>query len=135
MLLSRLLQERGQPKKAGVFHYGGTGYWKHDCKAVLESVKKEHRDASSSGIQIVEINTSIAIDNQTWVLDTACGFHLVSSMKRLRSNKKVNKGDIDLRSKSYCSGSRTISFMFTFRIGIILDKYYIQKYNFYILSC
>ena len=118
MLLSRQLQERGQPQKAGVFHYGETGHWKHSCKAFLESQKKEHGDASSSGIQIVEINTSIATDNQTWVLDTACGSHLVSSMKRLRSSRKINKGDIDLRSKSCCSGCRTISFMFIFRIGI-----------------
>ena len=74
-------------------------------------------DASSSGIQIVEINTSIVVDNQTSVLDTGCGSHLVSSMKRLRSSRKVNKGDMDLRRNSCCSGCRTISFMFI-SIGI-----------------
>ena len=123
MLLSRQLQERGQPQKAGVFHSGGTGHWKHSCKVFLESLKKGACDASSLGIQIVEINTRIVVDNQTSVLDTGCGSHLVSSMKRLRSNRKVNKGDIDLRGKSCCSSCRTISFMFIFMIGINFGQF------------
>ena len=79
------------------FHCGGTSHWKRNCKAFLESLKKEHGDASSSGIQVVEINTSTAIDNQTWVLDTGCGSHLVSSMKGLRSSGRVSKGDVNLQ--------------------------------------
>ena len=79
------------------FHCGGTGHWKRNCKAFLESLKKEHGDASSSGINVVEINASTAIDNQTWVLDTGCGSHLVSSMQGLRSSRKVEKRDVDLR--------------------------------------
>ena len=63
------------------FHCRGTGHWKRNCKAFLEYLKKEHGDASSSGIHVVEINTSTAIDNRTWVLDIGCGSHLVSSMQ------------------------------------------------------
>ena len=29
------------------FHCSGTGHWKSNCKAYLESLKKEHGDASS----------------------------------------------------------------------------------------
>ena len=47
------------------FHCGGTGHWKRNCKAFLESLKKEHGDASTSGINVVEINASTAIDNRT----------------------------------------------------------------------
>ena len=78
------------------FYCGGTGHWKHNGKAFLESQKKEHDDASSSGINVVEVNASTAVDNQTWVLDTRCGSHLVSSGKELRSSRKVEKGVIDL---------------------------------------
>ena len=66
-------------------------------QGLLEVSEEEACDASSSGIKVIEINTIIAVDNQTSVLDTGCGFHLFSSMKELRSSKKVNKGDIDLR--------------------------------------
>ena len=45
------------------FHCGGTGHWKRNCKAFLESQKKEHGDASTSGIHVVEINTNTTIDN------------------------------------------------------------------------
>ena len=90
-------------------------------------------DASSSGIQIVEINTSIAVDNQTSVLDTGCGSHLVSSMKRLRSSRKINKGDIDLRSKSCYSGVGLYRLCLS-SLELILNNCDIQKYNFYILS-
>ena len=63
----------------------------------MESLKKKHGVASSSCINVVEINANTAIDNQTWVLDTGYGSHLVSSMQGLRSSTKVNKGDVDLR--------------------------------------
>ena len=63
----------------------------------MESLKKEHGDASSSGIHVIEINTNTVNDNQTWVLDTGCGSHLVSSMQGLRNSRKVNKGDMNLR--------------------------------------
>ena len=35
------------------FHCGGTGHWKRNCKAFLDSLKKEHGDASSSGINVI----------------------------------------------------------------------------------
>ena len=64
----------------------------------MESLKnKGHVDASTSGIYVIEINTSTVSDNESWVLDTGCGSHLVSSLQGLRSSRKVNKGDVDLR--------------------------------------
>ena len=47
------------------FHCDKTRHWKCNCKAFLESQKKEHGDASTSGIHVVEINPSTAIDNRT----------------------------------------------------------------------
>ena len=64
----------------------------------MESLKKKKpNDASTSGIYVIEINTSTVSDNQSWVLDIGCGSHLVSSLQGLKSSKKVNKGDVDLR--------------------------------------
>ena len=51
----------------------------------------------TSGIYVIEINTSTATDNQSWVLDTGCGSHLVSFFQELRSGRKINKDDVDLR--------------------------------------
>ena len=36
------------------FQYGGTDNWKHNGKAFFESQKKEHVDALSSSINVVE---------------------------------------------------------------------------------
>ena len=60
------------------FYCGKTGHWKRNCKAYLESLKKErHGDASNSGIYVIEINTNTALASHIWVLNTGCGSHLV----------------------------------------------------------
>ena len=80
------------PSESTCFHYSKTGHWKRNCKAYLESLKKErYGDASNSGIYVIEISTNTALANHIWVLDTGCGCHLVSSMQELRSSRKINK--------------------------------------------
>ena len=50
---------------AKCFHYGKMGHWKRNCKAFLESLpKKKYDDASTSGIYVIEINTSTVNDNR-----------------------------------------------------------------------
>ena len=76
------VQKKIEPKKSkepkGVcFQCGKEGHWKRNCKEYLESLmsrKKEHTDASTSGIYTIEI-CSIS-SKSLWVLDTGCGYHL-----------------------------------------------------------
>ena len=82
------MKKKGKAKvtsqtNAECFHCGKTGHWKRNCKEYLESKKKKHEDALTSGIYVIEINTSTTNDNCTWVLDTGCGSHLVFSMQGL----------------------------------------------------
>ena len=65
--------------KGTCFHCGKEGHWKRNCKAYLESKKKEACDAStSSGIYVIEVNT-VSHGNH-WVLDTSCGLHIFNDM-------------------------------------------------------
>ena len=62
----------------------------------MESKKKVAYDApSSSGIYVIEANT-ISHDN-LWVLDVGCGSHICNDMQGLRNNRKLTKGEYDLR--------------------------------------
>ena len=82
--------------KGTCFHCGKGGHWKRNFKACMESKKKVAYDApSSSGIYVIEINT-VSREN-LWVLDTGCGSHICNDMRGLRNNRKVVKGESDLR--------------------------------------
>ena len=90
--------------KGVYFQCGKEGHWKRNCKEYLESLKgkkKEHTDASASGIYTIEI-CSISCKS-LWVLYIGCGYHLCNDMQSLRNNKKVSRGqygllgDLDIR--------------------------------------
>ena len=57
--------------------------------------KKALGAASPLGIFVIEINT-ISRNNQ-WILDTGCGSHICIDMECLRNNRRLNKGELDLR--------------------------------------
>ncbi len=61
--------------KGTCFHCGKNGHWKRNCKAYLESLKKQKASdaGATSGMFVIEINT---VSNKTWVLDTRCGSHI-----------------------------------------------------------
>ena len=55
--------------------------------------------SSTSGIYVIEDKTTnvLTLDSDpNWVLDTACGAHIVSTMQGLR-NRKVRKEEINMR--------------------------------------
>ena len=82
--------------KGTCFHCGKEGHWKRNCKAYMESKKKVACDAPpSSGIYVIEVNT-VSYGN-LWVLDTGCGSHICTDMQSLRDNRKLTKGESDLR--------------------------------------
>ena len=62
----------------------------------MESKKKVAYDApSSSSIYVIEVN-NVSQDN-FWVLDTGCGSHICNDMQSLRNNRKLAKGESNLR--------------------------------------
>ena len=82
--------------KRACFHCGNEGHWKRNCKAYMESKKKVAYDASTpSGIYVIEVST-VSYGN-LWVLDTGCGSHICTDMQGLRDNRKLIKGESDLR--------------------------------------
>ena len=92
------IQKKTGPKKAkepkGVcFQCCKEGHWKRNCKEYLDSLKgkkKEHTDASASGIYTIEI--CYISSKSLWVLDTRCGYHLCNDMQALRNSKEVSRG-------------------------------------------
>ena len=82
--------------KGTCFHCGKEGHWKRNCKAYMESKRKVACDAlTPSGIYVIEVNT-VSYGN-LWVLDTGCGSHICTDMQGRRDNKKLTKGESDLR--------------------------------------
>ena len=57
--------------------------------------KKVSNDPSTSGMFVIEVN-NVSHNNQ-WVLDTGCGSHICTNVQKLRDNRQLNKGDLDLR--------------------------------------
>ena len=60
--------------KEGVcFHCNAPGHRKKNCKLYLKELKKKGSATSTSGIFVIEINTST---NSSWVFATGCGAHI-----------------------------------------------------------
>ena len=82
--------------KGTCFHYGENDQWTRNCKAYVESRKKVERDVPSTlGIYIIKVNI-VSLDN-IWVYNTNCGSHMWIDMQGLRNNRKLTKGEFDLR--------------------------------------
>ena len=47
------------------------------------------------GIYVIEVN--IVSSGNLWALDTGCGSHICTDMQGLRDNRKLTKGEFDLR--------------------------------------
>ena len=87
---------KGTSSKDICFHYGQGGHWKRNCKAYLESKNKVVCDApSSSGIYVIMVNT-VSLYN-IWVCDTSCGSYIWFDMQGPRNNRKLTKGESNLR--------------------------------------
>ena len=82
------IQKKKGPKKANepkgtCFHCGKEGHWRWNCYEYQQSLKfkkKEHTNASASGIYTIEI-CSFSVSKSLWVLDTGCGHHLCNDMQ------------------------------------------------------
>ena len=62
----------------------------------MESKKKVAYDApSSSSIYVIKVN--IVFPNSIWVYDTICSSYIWIDMQGLRNNRKLTKGESDLR--------------------------------------
>ena len=87
---------KGTSSKDICFHCGQDDHWKRNCKAYLESKKKVACDApSSSVIYVIMVNT-VSLYN-IWVCDTSCGSYIWFDMQGLRNNRKLTKGESNLR--------------------------------------
>ena len=65
--------------KGPCFHYHKDGHWRINYKAYLESLKKEAFDVPSIlGTFVIEI--SIVSNNNLWLLDTCCGYHICTNV-------------------------------------------------------
>src|SRR5665213_591621 len=99
-----LAKKMSKPKTKGkekskaetCYHCHKTGHWKRNCKSYLEEVKKgKASEAGVSGINVIEIHLSTMTK---WVLDTGCGNHICRNMQVLQNSRKLEKGEVDLRS-------------------------------------
>ena len=71
--------------KGTCFHCGQDGYWRKNCKAYLESLKKKASDAPfTSSMFVIEVNN--VSNNIQWVFDTNCGSHFCTNVQELRDN-------------------------------------------------
>ena len=74
------------------------------CKANLAKVKTGALDALKSMYKIHTILTLNSSISNTWVLDTACGYHICKSLQGLHKIKVLMEGDFNL----YGAGGETI---------------------------
>ncbi|KAJ1262316.1 hypothetical protein BS78_09G097200 [Paspalum vaginatum] len=65
------------------FHCGDSGHWSRNCQKYLEEKKKKGSEASSSSINVTEINL-IASSSESWVFDTGS---MIDTCKSLRGLK------------------------------------------------
>ena len=82
------------------FYCKAKGHWKRNCPKYLEDKKNGTVSSGTSGIYVIDIMTTnvLTLNNgPTWVLDTACGAHIISYVQGLRNRRQVKKGEIDLR--------------------------------------
>ena len=82
------------------FYCKAKGHWKRNCPKYLEDKKNGTVSSGTSGIYVIDIMTTNVLTleyDPIWVLDTACGAHIISYVKELRNRRQVKKGEIDLR--------------------------------------
>ncbi|KAK8669752.1 hypothetical protein V6N13_107176 [Hibiscus sabdariffa] len=91
-----VLKPKGGISKEGkCFHCETSGHWKRNCPVYLEEVKKAKAvGASVSSIYVIDVHMSTS---SSWVLDTACGSHICTSVQGLHMGRNLAKGDVDLR--------------------------------------
>ncbi|MES7295865.1 C2HC-type zinc finger protein [Cutibacterium acnes] len=75
------------------------GHWRRECKKFqegLKELKKKTLETSSSGIFVIEVNTTTS-DNTSWVMDTGCGAHICTNMQALSNSRRLKQGQVELR--------------------------------------
>ena len=78
------------------FHYGKPDHWKRNCKAYLEGVKHGASDAPKGMYEIYTILTLNFSISNTWILDTACGYHICKSLQGIQRLRVLKEGDFEL---------------------------------------
>jgi hypothetical protein len=78
------------------FHYHKKGHWFRNYKKYLEEQKKKGSETSTSGINIIEINTAVSSSN-SWVIDTGSMIHTYKSLQWLSLTRRFTKGELDVR--------------------------------------
>jgi hypothetical protein len=81
------LSSKAKPKGESVhsldnecFHSHEKGHWLRNIKKYLEEVKKKGSETSTSGINVIEINTATS-SNKSWVFDTGLMIHSCKSLR------------------------------------------------------
>ena len=83
-------------KQSTCFFCGKAGHWKRNCKAYLASVKPGASDGPKGMYEIHAILTLNSSVSNTWVLDTACGYHICKFLQGLHKLKVLKEGDFNL---------------------------------------
>ena len=83
-------------KQSTCFFCGKAGHWKKNCKAYLASVKPGASDGPKGMYEIHAILTLNSSISNTWVLDTACGYHICKFLQGLHKLKVLKEGDFNL---------------------------------------
>ena len=78
------------------FHYGKPGHWKRNYRVYLASVKPGVSDAPKGMYEIHGILTLNSSVSNTWVLDTACDYHICKFLQGLHKLKVLKEGDFNL---------------------------------------
>ena len=73
--------------KMTCFFCDKAGHWKKNCKAYLAGLKHGASDAPKGMYEIHTILTLNSSISYTWILDTACGYHIYKSLQGLRGLK------------------------------------------------
>ena len=59
-----------------------------------KELKKGGATSTASGIYVIEVDLSIST---SWILDTACGSHICSTVQGLRNRRTLTEGEVDLK--------------------------------------
>ena len=62
---------------------------------------KQDASGASKGLYMIQTNLSLSTSNSnSWILDTACGYHICNSLQRLHQIRNLKKGDFQLHGES-----------------------------------
>ncbi|KAJ4744212.1 Transposon Ty1-GR1 Gag-Pol polyprotein [Rhynchospora pubera] len=77
------------------YYCSNKGHWRRNCPKYLADKKAGTVQPSSSGIFVIE--TLLATSNTDWVFDTGSCAHICRNVQVLKSRRRLEKGEVQLR--------------------------------------